>query len=250
LGGLTGALVYGFVEPWVRGSLFPLGPQWDREVFLDSLLEQPYWILAVGLGVACLTFAAVLEVLFPWQEDLPVRLRAEVAACGGIDCVAWPPSLAGILLGTLQVPAVLLINTFLGSATSYQVLASLWVLPLDEETRKGFPYPSKFSQYSPQLWWQLPYVLAAVMGTYLCEAQKNDVGKAPGVHAAAAFTGGFLMLFGSRMAAGCTSGHGISGCAILQVSSFLGVAAMFGAGITVALVWHFAFGGFVIDAHW
>ncbi|OBT50505.1 hypothetical protein VE04_08723 [Pseudogymnoascus sp. 24MN13] len=52
---------------------------------------------------------------------------------------------------------------------------------------------------------------------------------------AAAVVGGVLMAIGSRVAGGCTSGHGISGMAGLSVASFVSVVAMFGGGIAVAL---------------
>jgi uncharacterized membrane protein YedE/YeeE len=51
-----------------------------------------------------------------------------------------------------------------------------------------------------------------------------------------AFIGGFIMLFGARIAGGCTSGHGISGMAQLSVGSTVAVAAMFAGGILTALL--------------
>jgi len=51
-----------------------------------------------------------------------------------------------------------------------------------------------------------------------------------------AFLGGFIMLFGARIAGGCTSGHGISGMAQLSVGSTIAVAAMFAGGIATALL--------------
>ena len=84
----------------------------------------------------------------------------------------------------------------------------------------------------------------AIVATALWEMSVNDIGDVPGVHPAAAVVGGFIMLFGARLAAGCTSGHGISGCAILSIPSFIGVAAMFAGGIAVAVVWELSVGGF------
>jgi uncharacterized membrane protein YedE/YeeE len=48
------------------------------------------------------------------------------------------------------------------------------------------------------------------------------------------FTAGFLLLFGARLAGGCTSGHVISGIAQLAVSSLIFAAAVFGAGMLTA----------------
>ena len=49
-----------------------------------------------------------------------------------------------------------------------------------------------------------------------------------------AFIGGFLILFGARLAGGCTSGHIISGMTQLAVSSTIFAAAVFASGIGVA----------------
>jgi uncharacterized membrane protein YedE/YeeE len=51
-----------------------------------------------------------------------------------------------------------------------------------------------------------------------------------------ALIGGFLMLFGSRLGGGCTSGHGISGMPLLNMLSVVAVCSMFGSGIFCAIV--------------
>jgi uncharacterized membrane protein YedE/YeeE len=51
---------------------------------------------------------------------------------------------------------------------------------------------------------------------------------------AAAFVGGVLLLFGARLAGGCTSGHILSGVSQLAVSSILFFAATFGTAVLVA----------------
>ena len=49
-----------------------------------------------------------------------------------------------------------------------------------------------------------------------------------------AFFGGVLILFGARLAGGCTSGHIISGMTQLAVSSTIFAAAVFGGGMATA----------------
>jgi len=51
-----------------------------------------------------------------------------------------------------------------------------------------------------------------------------------------AFAGGVLLLFGARLADGCTSGHGISGGLQLAVGSWTFVAAVFAVGIPFAFL--------------
>ena len=51
-----------------------------------------------------------------------------------------------------------------------------------------------------------------------------------------AFLGGLLVLFGARMAGGCTTGHVLSGMAQLSIAGFLFAAAVFAGGIPTALL--------------
>lgn len=51
-----------------------------------------------------------------------------------------------------------------------------------------------------------------------------------------AFIGGALLMYGARMADGCTSGHGISGSLQLAVSSWTFFLTMFASGLLTAYV--------------
>lgn len=52
------------------------------------------------------------------------------------------------------------------------------------------------------------------------------------------FVGGVLVGIGTRMAGGCTSGHGLTGCSRLQPVSLLATATYFGAAVIVSfLLW-------------
>ena len=50
------------------------------------------------------------------------------------------------------------------------------------------------------------------------------------------FGGGILVGAGTRMAGGCTSGHGLSGCANLQPGSLVATAVFFGTAVVVSLL--------------
>jgi uncharacterized membrane protein YedE/YeeE len=62
----------------------------------------------------------------------------------------------------------------------------------------------------------------------------STFGEGPGSSAVLLF-GGVLTGFGTRMAGGCTSGHGLCGVSRLQPGSLLATAAFFGAGILMSL---------------
>ncbi len=52
------------------------------------------------------------------------------------------------------------------------------------------------------------------------------------------FTGGVLVGFGTRLAGGCSSGHGLSGCGRLRPVSLLATAVFFGTAAAVSfLLW-------------
>ena len=252
LGGILGALTYGLLENGIKNrwlSKGPMGP--TGKFYADVLVGRPFWHFGIPLGAACVTFAILLERLVEWKADLPVRLVVPLSedVCGesfdALLCPAWPPSVAGLFLGTLQVPAVLLVGTALGSSTSYMVVASAWAIPFRSMVKTRWPYIAHFATPHLKTWWQLLYCGFAVVGARLVLDAAGDVGGAPGVDAISATVGGFFMIFGSRLASGCTSGHGITGCGLVRLQSFIAVPAMFGGGILTALAWNvYTKGGF------
>ena len=52
----------------------------------------------------------------------------------------------------------------------------------------------------------------------------------------AAFIGGFIVLFGARLAGGCTSGHMMSGMMQTSLSAYLFVLGAFGAAVPLAMM--------------
>jgi hypothetical protein len=54
------------------------------------------------------------------------------------------------------------------------------------------------------------------------------------VRLAAAFVGGLIMVYGARLARGCTSGQALSGGAVLSVGSWAFMFAVFGGGYAAA----------------
>lgn len=60
---------------------------------------------------------------------------------------------------------------------------------------------------------------------------------------AALFFGGLLVGFGTQMAGGCTTGHGLTGAPRLQPGSLVTTAAFFGTGVVVAFGLQALFGG-------
>ncbi len=160
---------------------------------------------------------------------------------------AISPYVAGIAIGLLQIPAFLLIDTALGASSSYVTVGG-WLASSVDPALTGIDYVAKHLQGAKN-WWQVALVVGIALGALISSRLSRTVRKgfAPvwrravgvsglGGRLAMGFAGGFVMLFGARIADGCTSGHGISGMAQLAVGSTVAVAAMFAGGIATALL--------------
>lgn len=160
---------------------------------------------------------------------------------------AWSPYVAGVIIGLLQIPTFLLMDTALGASSSFVTVAAHIAALFD--ARIGDAKYLASHMWGAKNWWQVAVVVGIAVGAFvsmkLSSAKRNAIspvwadatgattlsGRAP-----LAFVAGFIMLFGARIAGGCTSGHGISGIAQLSVGSTIAVAAMFTGGIMTAML--------------
>lgn len=134
--------------------------------------------------------------------------------------------LGGCLIGVAQASSVMFSKKTLGVSSAYQDLASHIV--------KIFDGPK-----SKPGWGNLVFAAGIMAGAKLVSGYMPLAFRTPTttpITTAAALTGGALFIFGARLAGGCTSGHGISGCSTLSISSLITVAAMFGGGIAFKTV--------------
>lgn len=157
----------------------------------------------------------------------------------------WSPYVAGLVIGLLQIPTFMLMNTALGASSSFVTVGAHLASVVDPQVA-GIKYFASHMAGAKN-WWQVAVVVGIAVGAFismrLSGARRQAISgvwaRATGVtslsaRAPIAFFAGFLMLFGARIAGGCTSGHGISGMAQLSVGSTVAVAAMFAGGILVA----------------
>jgi uncharacterized protein len=160
---------------------------------------------------------------------------------------AWSPYVAGVVIGLLQIPAFVLIETALGASSSYVTVGGLIASWIDPSILK-IDYVAKHVALTGKNWWQVALVAGIALGAFvsmkLSGARRQSISPiwtralgsgSPARRYAIAFVAGFIMLFGARLADGCTSGHGLSGTAQLAVGSMVAVAAMFAGGIATAL---------------
>ncbi|MCK9171922.1 MAG: YeeE/YedE thiosulfate transporter family protein [Desulfuromonas thiophila] len=149
----------------------------------------------------------------------------------------WNPYLAGACVGILAVLSVLITSLvldkgqYLGASTTFVRASGLIEQVVSPDHVAANSY---FQKEKIKVDWQMLFVVG-VFGGALLSARlgrtarpewvppvwRERFGPSPLRRAVGAFIGGFILLFGARLAGGCPSGHGMSGNMQLAVSSLL-----------------------------
>lgn len=152
------------------------------------------------------------------------------------EVVVWSAWLGGVAVGLYGLGQFLLTNKLLGVSTGYGNICSL-------ASRQEF---FRVGAYSERLNWRLFFLLGIPLGGLIAALTSPrpfgfsfSVGpmydsvlpQALWAKGLVLGAGGFLMGLGARMADGCTSGHAISGVALLNWPSALAAAGFFAGGI-------------------
>ncbi len=164
----------------------------------------------------------------------------------------WSPYLGGVLTGLLLLASVLVTYhwfgkpRYLGTSTAYVKVAGLIEKAISPETVAQNAY---YQKKKPAIDWKVMLVLGVPLGAFWAALRNREFnprwvpgvwrerfGDSPALRALGAFVGGFLLIYGARLAGGCPSGHGLSGMSQLAVSAFIVVAGFFIGGIPLALI--------------
>jgi uncharacterized membrane protein YedE/YeeE len=165
----------------------------------------------------------------------------------------WSPYGVGIGIGVLSWITFLTMDKALGTSSSFvHAVAALGelVAPAAISGPSANAYMVKeISEKTPLIDWQVMLVLGVLLGSLVSSRLSGDhatecvpslwswrFGPSKAVRYGAAFVSGAVMLFGARMAGGCTSGHGISGGLQMAVSSWVFFLAMFASGVVTAFL--------------
>jgi hypothetical protein len=198
LGGMSAALIYGLIQPYIT-SFLAIGCTKKQKLDDFPFLEgTKYWQLAPALAAFMVIAIGLFEHYFPWDS------ANELGAVGGTTYAswsqAWPPELSGVLIGALQLPAVLVTSGTVGSSSTYMTIVAQVLVTPSLQTK--FKHMDGFrSGASP--WQSVLYIWSAALGAYIAASAGGTYASSTGVPAGAAFIGGFLMLFGSRSAPYC-----------------------------------------------
>lgn len=160
----------------------------------------------------------------------------------------WNPYLVGALIGVLSILTFTLADKPIGISTGIAQASGACAMPVlgadgvaanTYWAKKAVPawdYGSLFVLGS----FFGALVSALVSGSFKLESVpslwRERFGPSAGKRFLAAFIGGVVIIFGARLADGCTSGHGISGSLQLAVSSWTFFIVMFISGIVTAFL--------------
>ena len=161
---------------------------------------------------------------------------------------SWSPYIVGTLIGILSWFSFATADKPIGITTAFEYSAALLIQAVSPEAASANPY-YRAPEKSPKIDWEWMLVIGVFIGAFASsklsgDRTKEDVpelwrrrfGESTSKRFAAAFIGGAVMMFGARLAQGCTSGHGISGAMQLAVSSWSFVVTLFLSGIGTAFL--------------
>ena len=167
------------------------------------------------------------------------------------------PRNGGILLGVVFFAAVLLVKP-IGVSTQFVILdGMIWdlfapeIVVVDETAKSGYASPNAYLDKSGgsyaknvanPLNYSFVFVIAMMAGALVSALLRGGVGReehtmpavwranfgdSPAKRYTAVFVAGFIVLFGARLAGGCTSGHMMSGMMQTALSGYVFAAGAF-----------------------
>jgi hypothetical protein len=195
--------------------------------------QWPFWLGALALAVTAVGYAASLGRLMGVSGMYERLLNARVE------------------LSTEREERAFQDRTILAEALRRETLAEMQRqgvkdIPAEMAAPAAAPAGPEVAPRVP-VWSQLVFLVAMFAGGALAKALSGGLavqaqpdpmhvhlfGRAAPL---ALLFGGVLVGFGTRMAGGCTSGHGLSGCGRLQPGSLLATACFFGSGVALSMV--------------
>lgn len=160
----------------------------------------------------------------------------------------WNPYLVGALIGVLSLLTFSLADKPIGMSTGIAQASGACAMPVIGA--EGVAANTYWAKKAVPAWdYGSLFVLGSFFGALASavigggfrlesvpEIWRQRFGASVGKRMLAAFLGGVVILFGARLADGCTSGHGISGSLQLAVSSWMFFLVMFASGIVTAFL--------------
>jgi len=154
------------------------------------------------------------------------------------------PYLGGVLLGLVLIAAFWVSGRGLGAsgASKSVIVAGVKTIAPAHAEKTAFYNDYLETHPNPLKEWLVFQMLGVIVGGFVSGAiagrLKFKVEKSPKItnrtRLIFAVLGGILFGFGSQLGRGCTSGSALTGMAVLSLSGFLSMAAIFGTAFALA----------------
>ena len=155
------------------------------------------------------------------------------------------PYVGGVLLGLVLLSANFIAGRGLGASGAIKsvVVTTMTAVAPSSAANSGFVKEFRQShEGNPMKTWLVFEMLGVLVGGFLSGAiagrLKLKVEHSPKITSRKrlilALTGGILFGFGSQLGRGCTSGSALSGMAVLSLSGFITMMAIFGTAFALA----------------
>jgi uncharacterized membrane protein YedE/YeeE len=223
IGALAGGLVYTVVVPFISGILGPdLG-----NISLNSWLGPTpalFYTVAILLGLCFIAIAFWVHKIEKVNDRTWIVAGLAIAL---LNCIIFLK--AGM-------------DRVIGASTAYPYLA---------DSIFGVTANDYFAKIQKPGSWEVIFLGGTMLSGLILSLIKKEFkiqlihdnwkkyrGINPGSRIFWAFTGGFILIFGARMAGGCTSGHVISGGMQLAVSSLVFALFVFAGLLTTGWLFY------------
>ncbi len=222
IGGLFGGLFYTIILPFIQPIL---GPNIGK-ISLDSIIGTNSTIFFSLVIIISIIFIALSFILHSYEKKQNFNKQLNYK---------WIVTGVGLAILNAVVFLKATTNRPIGASTSYPYVA---------DSITTLTQNSYFNKIKTPGNWELIFLAAAFLISLIIALIKGEF-KLKSIHShweqkrgtsvknrlIWAFIGGFILLFGARMAGGCTSGHIISGGMQLAISSLIFGAFVFSAFI-------------------
>lgn len=211
-GGITGGVLYVALSPLLK---WKCGKVNDEPLLLYKKFNVDADLSVIAYEAMCITLVGLATKLAPTSGTSPFL----------------PPILGGLAIGAAQLVSLLLRNVPVGISMAYEELGvkvcSTFRARKESDVNKKLPVQAMAFSAGVMLG---AAAIARFIPAFVVKASASSLGISP----LRALLGGIVMVFGARVANGCTSGHGISGMSMLATSSICTVLSMFAGGMGLA----------------
>jgi len=223
IGGLAGGLVFTVALPAIHGIL---GPDLGKISLFTLFGAYNFWYYAVTviIGMFFVWFAFFIQ---KWERSNDKKWIVSGVSLAVLNTVVF-------LSATSNRP--------IGASTTYPYLADL----LTGQTTNAY-----FEKIATPGHWEMIFLFGAMIAAMVVSMIKKEFtfrlihanwkkykGLSTTKRIVWAFAGGFLLIFGARMAGGCTSGHIISGGMQIAASSLVFGVFMFSGLVITAKIFY------------